>query len=25
MFMKALDPMGKLEDPFFGNIPLMRQ
>ena len=21
MFMKALDAMGKLDDPFFGNIP----
>jgi Mn-containing catalase len=21
MFMKALDQMGKLDDPFFGNIP----
>jgi Mn-containing catalase len=21
MFMKALDAMGKLEDPYFGNIP----
>jgi Mn-containing catalase len=21
MFMKALDEMGKLDDPFFGNIP----
>jgi len=21
MFMKALDSMGKLDDPFFGNIP----